>query len=40
MLDNPDILFRFDFVVIILNDTGPTFNLIKDAFKLPEPYIY
>ena len=40
MLDNSDILFRFDIVEIILDDTGPTFNLIKDAFKLPEPYIY
>ena len=40
LLDHPDILFRFDIVEIILDDTGPTFNLIKDAFKLPEPYIY
>lgn len=40
LLDNPDILFRFDIVEIVFDDSGPAFNLIKDAFKLPEPYIY
>ena len=40
LLDHPDILFRFDIVEIVVDDTGPTFNLIKDAFKLPESYIY
>ncbi len=40
MLDNPAVLFRFDIVEIVFTDSGPTFNLIKDAFKLPEPYIY
>ena len=40
MLDNPDILFRFDIVEIVIEDGTPRFNLIKDAFKLPEPYIY
>jgi putative endonuclease len=40
MLDNPDVLFRFDIVEIVFDDFGPAFNLIKDAFKLPEPYIY
>ena len=38
LLDHPDILFRFDIVEIVVDDTGPTFNLIKYAFKLPEPY--
>ena len=40
MLDNPDILFRFDIVEILIEEGEPQFNLIKDAFKLPEPYIY
>ncbi len=40
LLDNPDVLFRFDIVEIVFEDSKPTYNLIKDAFKLPEPYIY
>ena len=40
LLDNPDILFRFDIVEIVFNESGPAYNLIKDAFGLPEPYIY
>ena len=40
LLDHPDILFRFDIVEIVFEDGRPVFNLIKDAFKLPEPYIY
>ena len=40
LLDHPGILFHFDIEGIVVDDTGPTFNLIKDAFKLPEPYIY
>src|SRR6478752_10614067 len=35
MLDNPDILFRFDVVeVIIVNDVKPRVELIKNAFPL------
>jgi putative endonuclease len=41
LLGNPeDILFRFDIVEIVFEDDTPTFHVIKDAFKLPEPYIY
>jgi putative endonuclease len=41
MLDNPDILFRFDVVeVIIADDTKPRVELIKNAFLLSRPYIY
>jgi len=40
MLDNPDILFRFDIVEIVFDESGPVFNIIRDAFSLPEPYIY
>jgi putative endonuclease len=40
LLDRPDILFRFDIVEIVHDGKTPSFHLIKDAFKLPEPYIY
>ena len=41
MLDNPDILFRFDVVeVIIAEDASPRLELIKNAFPLSKPYIY
>ena len=41
LLDNPDILFRFDVVeVIIAEDALPRFELLRNAFALPEPYIY
>ena len=41
MLDNPDILFRFDVVeVLIAESAAPRFELIRNAFQLPEPYIY
>jgi len=40
MLDHPDIVFRFDIVEIVIEEGEPQFNLIKEAFKLPEPYIY
>ena len=41
MLDNPDILFRFDVVeVIIADDTKPRVELIRNAFLLSKPYIY
>lgn len=41
LLGNPEnILFRFDIVEIVFEEGRPTFHIIKDAFKLPEPYIY
>jgi len=41
MLDNPDILFRFDVVeVIIADDARPRLELIKNAFPLSKPYLY
>lgn len=41
LLDNPDILFRFDVVeVIIAEGTEPRMELVQDAFALSEPYIY
>jgi putative endonuclease len=41
LLDDPDILFRFDVVeVIIAQEAVPRLELIRNAFTLPEPYIY
>ena len=41
MLDNPDILFRFDVVeVIMTDDRKPRLELIKNAFPLSKPYLY
>jgi putative endonuclease len=41
MLDNPDILFRFDVVeVVIAGGSKPRIELIKNAFPLSRPYLY
>jgi putative endonuclease len=41
MLDNPEILFRFDVVEVMLaDDAEPRIELVRDAFPLAEPYIY
>jgi putative endonuclease len=41
MLDNPDILFRFDVVEVIIVDEGkPRVEFIKNAFPLSKPYLY
>ncbi len=41
LLDNPEILFRFDVVeVIIATNAKPRFELIKNAFQLPQSNIY
>ena len=41
LLDNPDILSRFDVVEIVVAEDGePHFELIRDAFALSKPYIY
>src|SRR6266704_2232514 len=41
LLDNPDILFRFDVVeIIIAEGAKPRFELIRNAFQLSAPYIY
>ncbi len=41
MLDNPDILFRFDVVEVIVADNAkPRVELIKNAFPLSRPYLY
>ena len=41
MLDNPDILFRFDVVEVVIRQGGkPRVEVIRNAFQLSEPYIY
>jgi putative endonuclease len=41
LLDNPDILFRFDVVEVLVSDgADPRIELVRNAFQLPRPYIY
>src|SRR6266516_2064686 len=41
MLDNPDILFRFDVVeVIVADDAKQRLELIKNEFQLSKKYLY
>lgn len=41
MLDNPDILFRFDVVeVMMVESAKPKIELVRNAFALAEPYYY
>jgi len=40
LLGHPDILFRFDIVEVVVEGDTPSLHIIKDAFKLPEPYVY
>jgi putative endonuclease len=41
LLDNPDILFRFDVVEVVMReDDEPHVELIRNAFPLADNYIY
>ena len=41
LLDNPDVVFRFDVVEVVWPEEGePRCELIEDAFELSRPYIY
>ena len=41
LLDNPEILFRFDIVEVVLaKNEAPHFELIQNAFQLADSYIY
>ena len=41
LLGDPDILFRFDVVeVIIAEGAEPRLEILRNAFSLPEPFIY
>ena len=40
MLDYPEVRFRFDIVEVLVNDSGETLNIVRDAFHLPDAYTY
>ncbi len=40
LLDNPDILFRFDVVEVVVTENQPRIELLRNAFALAEPYRY
>ena len=40
MLDNPEVLFRFDIVEVVETGSELSFNLIRNAFQLPDRYIW
>lgn len=41
LLDNPDILFRFDVVEVVTPPgAAPRIEVVKNAFELPPPYRY
>lgn len=40
MLDNPEIYFRFDVVEVLVEERNARCTIIRNAFDLPEPYIY
>jgi len=41
LLGDPDILFRFDVVEVIMTEGAPPrIELIRNAFQLAEPYLY
>lgn len=41
LLGDPDILFRFDVVeVVIAKGASPRIEIVRNAFSLPEPYLY
>jgi len=41
LLGDPDILFRFDVVeVIIAEGAEPRLEILRNAFSLPESYVY
>ncbi|MGB8352877.1 MAG: YraN family protein [Chthoniobacteraceae bacterium] len=40
MLGNPNIFFRFDIVEVLVEESGASISLIRNAFQLSEPYIY
>ena len=41
LLGNPDILFRFDIVEVVIDADGAAcVELVRNAFQLSEPYLY
>ena len=41
MLDNPQVMFRFDIVEVVMKaGAKPEITIIPNAFPLPEPYVW
>jgi putative endonuclease len=40
MLDNPDILFRFDILEVVDTGANVSFSLIRNAFQLPDRFFW
>ena len=40
LLDHPDIIFRFDILEVVIDESGASFHLVRAAFALPEPHRY
>lgn len=40
LLDNPEVIFRFDIVEVLANGESAECEVIENAFELPEPYLY
>ncbi len=41
LLDNPDILVRFDVVEVVMSPgREPTIRVLQNVFQLPAPYLY
>lgn len=40
LLDNPDVIFRFDVVEVVVREKHAEVTLIREAFPLSEPFVY
>ena len=40
MLDDPDIPFRFDIVEVVIEKDEISFEVIRNAFQLPDRYVW
>jgi len=40
LLHNPEAVFRFDIVEVVITGSKAEIQILTDAFKLPEPLIY
>lgn len=40
LLHYPDVLFRFDIVEVVMAGRQAEIRVLRDAFPLPEPYLY
>lgn len=40
LLGRDDVPFRFDIVEVVVSDEATEFNVIRNAFQLPRPFIW